>query len=155
MNVENLQEVQRLQRIREDATAIRKEAANGTNRVWLRISQNGGHDIDVVTRICGEAHARQCVIEACTDTLVKVEAKLKALGVSLPNPEPRVEGTAEQWKRECGMFQRAWDREIGYPRRKKWHFIDELVLATRDLKEENARLKAEMAKAGLSLQPVT
>lgn len=37
------------------------------------------------------------------------------------------------WKKHYEMFANAWQREIG-PRRRKTHLIDELVVATRELR---------------------
>ena len=140
MNLENMEMVRRLQKIRDDAIAARAAANDGRNRVWCHVTQDSEPDIDVVTLVLGEAFMRQAVIEGCTDAIIRVEEKLACLGVRVAKPEPIVEGTAAQWKREAGMFQMAWARELG-PRRHKTHLIDELVLATREL-----RAKAEASK---------
>lgn len=48
------------------------------------------------------------------------------------------------WKREWEMFANAWSRELG-DRRGKTHLIDELVVATRDLRENREKYQAVIA----------
>ncbi len=153
MDADKLEEVNRLTRYREKAVEIRNAANDGQNDVRCRVGGiAGGHD--VVTDVCGEAYMRQVVIEACTRQIIVCEEKLKSLGVSISHPEPVFVGTAEEWKAEAGMYQRAWSRELG-PRKPKRHLIDELVLGTQKLRiRANLMLPEDSAhEAAITKEP--
>ncbi len=137
MNIEKLGEVSTLSARRIGAIELRKRAIKAEG-IWMKLD---GWDIE--NEISLEP-IRQAVIEACTNVIISTEMLLAELGVSVQNPEPPAVDTADGWKRAAGMYQMAWDRELG-PRRPKSHLIDELVCGTRDLRESLE--KAEKAIA--------
>lgn len=84
--------------------------------------------------VVGEERLRQATIECCTLTIVEIQAELEKLGVFINDKEPLHVGTADEWKRECGMYQRAWGRELGPYLGANHHRIDALVVGTKNMR---------------------
>lgn len=91
---------------------------------------------------------RAAVAVAAIDYVDKIDEELRTLGVTPPRDidRPPQNDTVQQWKETAEMFQRAWLRELGGNLIPKTHFIDALVLTTRDVVERAA--KARIVNAG-------
>ena len=129
MNLESLESVTAHRNHREKALALREAATSGPIRCHLAYK---GEQRDVFSTISAEP-VRQAIIDACTDFIVETEEKLSKLGVSVKDPEPKPDRSAEYWCHQTGMYARAWQRSLGNRLAPKRHLIDALVLTTERL----------------------
>lgn len=132
MKLGDLDAVSALQRDREILLRTMKAAASGSFNaaLWLE-----GEKIDPFGSISAEP-VRQAIIEECKNTLAKVDGQLRALGVHVKDAFEPDDGDAAAWRRTAEMYARAWVRELGGSLIAKRHFIDALVLTTREMRQK-------------------
>lgn len=131
MNVDSLEAATSYKNHIVKVKKLRENAASSM------ISCEINNTIDPFVFISAEP-VRAAIDVACTDLIIELEEKLRKLGVRVNNPEPVAEDKMENWKREAIMLRTAWLRELGNKLLPKRHFIDALVLTTRDLRERVA-----------------
>lgn len=146
--MDSLREIKTLTIQRERALELRAAANTGVGQLTCKIVL-AGRVLKAVGDPMSETYLRQALIEGCTDTIIAVEARLIALGVHVHPAEPEALASAEGWKRQAGMYQMAWSRELG-PRNRKAHFIDELVVGTRELRAAAVDVKPAFGYAAES-----
>lgn len=136
MKLEDIDRANTLQRHRARYVLTMEAATSG----WLGdfdIWHRDGERIGVWGMIPADP-IRQAIIEACREALVKIDADLQSIGVSVKNPFAPAVGDAASWKSTAEMYARAWQRELGGHMIPKAHLIDALVVST-----ERLRRKAE------------
>lgn len=140
MNLDQIEEVTRLKNHRQKAIDLRKIVSKAVIGCAIE-----GQD---VFSVISAEYVRAAIDCACTDSIIATEKKLSGLRVGVKNPEPTdVEGTAESWRSWAMMLQGAWLRELGGKLIRKSHFIDALVLTTREMREKaESRPKPEIKK---------
>lgn len=127
MNIENLKAVEKLTARRAAAIDLRLGAAAASGvRIFL--------DLAGTTRSAGDVlppdKVRAVLFEESTNEIIRVEAELAKLGAHATKPEPPQVASADAWKRDYGMYSRAWLRELGPFLGSNWHQIDALVTGT-------------------------
>lgn len=119
MNLASMKKVKELAERRENAIASRKLAANSASP--LLAYQVECLPLDLINGM---------MTEALTNEIVAIESELRKLGVSVGRDEPAIVDTAENWKAQAGMYDRAWQRELGTFMGVNHHKIDALVSGT-------------------------
>ncbi len=148
MDLDQLERVGQLKADRAHAIALR--AGIGRARLDMAgvIVSRTGSTLDTayfLPKCVGEQQLRAAIFELCTNQIIVIEAELAKAGVRVSPREPLADGTAAQWKREAGMYQQAWQRELGSWKRYKRHLIDSLVCSTRDLCEAWAKCSSQVS----------
>lgn len=132
MRLDNLKYVESLKERRDAAIRLRNFAnAPGADvKGYLGL----GSEIVQLTQSAPKDLVLAAFREIGTDEIVRVEAELARFGVVVDKPEPVIEATAESWKRQAGMYERAWRRELGHFLGNNRHLIDALVTGTANLR---------------------
>jgi len=135
MKLDDIEEVIGLRNHRNLAVGLHEAARSGYLGDWT--VQHDGRGFGVFAIISAEP-IRQAVMHACSDFIVKTDARLRALGVEAPEHKASERDLAS-WKDEADMLARAWLRELGNRVFPKSHLIDALVLTTRDIRQKAER----------------
>jgi hypothetical protein len=142
MKLENIDEVARLRNERQNALALIAAAHNGTfNEIGM---WHEGKCLNALSVISDEP-LRSAIIVAAEQLIKSIDIKLNGLGVNVGRIDQTPE-TIDDWKRTAEMYARAWLRELGGKLVPKAHFIDALVLTTRQMRERAERAPAEPPK---------
>ena len=139
MKLDDINEVAMLRNHRKKALALRE--ASNSNPIEAKVF-NEGVRIDVFSAISAEP-IRAAISNACTESIIAIEARLKALGVYIQNPEPPFDGTLQSWRDAAHMYCSAWTREMKGHIPNKRHRIDALVLGTQELIQGQGASHAE------------
>lgn len=135
MRLEDVDQVKTLRDQRAKALGLRNAARGGS--VGDLTLWHEGASFDVWSIISAEP-VRSAIIVAAEQFIVETDKKLAKLGVQTDRID-ETPATIDDWKRSAEMFSRAWLRELGGKLIPKSHFIDALVLTTRQMKERADR----------------
>jgi len=133
MELTDLETITALNKEREELIKLRQE--NETHEPQTFIAGQG------ISSLIPSEIVRAAIYHALHERLVAIDSKLFSLGVRVGNHHIARAGDAAAWQRESDMFKGAWLRELGGKLINKSHFIDALVLTTREMKERDEMFK--------------
>lgn len=145
MRLESIDEILSLRDQRATAVKLRDGAFNGSLGnfdIWIE------GDRFQILGVINEQYLRAAISYNAEALVDAIDKRLAQLGVSMPRLERSEPPTVESAMAEVKMYQTAWVRELGGSIRNKRHFIDALVLTTREMRAKADRFREDViAKA--------